>query len=83
MMKKNLSILIYSLAGGGAERVVSILLHELKEKYNITLVLMRNKIDYDIPKEINIYFLEDSLPFENGIMKFIKLPYLGLKYKNF
>lgn len=82
-MKKNLSILIYSLAGGGAERVVSILLHELKEKYNITLVLMRNKIDYDIPKEIKVFFLEDSLPFENGIVKFIKLPYLGLKYKSF
>jgi len=82
-VKKNLSILIYSLAGGGAERVVSILSHELKEKYNITLVLMRNKVDYDIPKEIKIHFLENSNPNENGIKKLLKLPLLGLKYKKF
>ena len=83
MTKKNLSILIYSLAGGGAERVVSVLLQELQDNYNITLVLMRNKIEYDIPKEINLYLLEDSNPYENGIVKLLKLPLLGLKYKNF
>ncbi len=83
MTKKNLSILIYSLAGGGAERVVSILLHELKDEYDITLVLMRNKIDYDIPKDTKIYFLEDSSPTEHGIKKLFKLPLLGLKYKKF
>lgn len=82
-MKQNLSILIYSLAGGGAERVVSILLHELKDKYSITLVLMRDKIDYDIPKEIKIHFIENSKPDENGMMKLLKLPYLGWKYKKF
>ena len=83
MNKKNLSILIYSLAGGGAERVVSILLNELKDKYDITLVLMRNKLDYEIPKNIKIHFLEDSNPYENGIVKLLKLPYLGWKYKKF
>jgi len=59
-MKKNLSILIYSLASGGAERVVSILLNELKEKYNITLVLMNNTIFYDLPSDIKIMYLENS-----------------------
>lgn len=81
--KKNLSILIYSLANGGAERVVSILLNELKNKYNITLVLMKNRVDYDIPKEITIHLLEDSNPYESGILKLLKLPYLGFKYRNF
>jgi len=83
MNKKKLSILIYSLAGGGAERVVSILLYELKEQYDITLVLMRDKIDYDIPKDSKIYFLENSEPNEHGIKKLLKLPLLGLKYKKF
>ncbi len=82
-MKQKLSILIYSLAGGGAERVVSILLQELEDKYDITLVLMRNKIDYDIPKNITIKFLENSNPNEHGIKKLLKLPLLGLKYKKF
>ena len=75
--------MIYSLAGGGAERVVSVLLQELQDSYDITLVLMCNKIDYDTPKDIKIYFLEDSNPYENGIVKLLKLPFLGLKYKNF
>jgi N-acetylgalactosamine-N,N'-diacetylbacillosaminyl-diphospho-undecaprenol 4-alpha-N-acetylgalactosaminyltransferase len=83
MSKQNLSILIYSLAGGGAERVVSVLLHELEEQYDVTLVLMRNKIDYEIPKGTKIHFLEDSDPYENGILKLLKLPYLGWKYKRF
>jgi N-acetylgalactosamine-N,N'-diacetylbacillosaminyl-diphospho-undecaprenol 4-alpha-N-acetylgalactosaminyltransferase len=82
-MKQNLSILIYSLAGGGAERVVSILLYELKDKYNITLVLMRNKIDYAIPNDIKVHFIENSKPDEHGIIKLLKLPYLGWRYKRF
>ncbi len=81
--KQKLSILIYSLAGGGAERVVSILLYELKEKYDITLVLMRDKIEYEIPNDIKIYLLENSNPTENGILKLVKLPFLGFKYKTF
>jgi len=76
-----LSIFIYSLASGGAERVVSILLNELKDRYDITLVLMKNRIDYDIPKEIKIELLEDSDPNESGIIKLLKLPLLGYKYK--
>jgi N-acetylgalactosamine-N,N'-diacetylbacillosaminyl-diphospho-undecaprenol 4-alpha-N-acetylgalactosaminyltransferase len=82
-LKKKLSILIYSLAGGGAERVVSVLLDGLKDQYEITLVLMRDKIDYEIPKEIKIHFIENSNPDEKGIFKLLKLPYLGWEYKNF
>jgi len=80
-MKQKLSILIYSLAGGGAERVVSILLNELKNRYNITLFLMNDTIFYDIPKDIKIIYLENSLPFESGIKKLLKLPFLGWRYK--
>ncbi|MDF1875195.1 glycosyltransferase [Sulfurimonas sp. SAG-AH-194-I05] len=81
-MKKNLAILIYSLASGGAERVVSILLNEFKYKYNITLVLMNDTMFYDIPKDTKIIFLEKSDPKENGIYKLLKLPLLGFQYKN-
>ncbi|CAA6804571.1 MAG: Alpha-1,4-N-acetylgalactosamine transferase PglJ (EC [uncultured Sulfurovum sp.] len=81
MCKKHLSILIYSLAGGGAERVVSILLDELKVDYEITLVLMCDKIDYEIPKDIKMVFLENSNPYEHGIKKLFKLPLLAWRYK--
>ena len=36
MKKKKLSILTYSLASGGAERVISILLSELYQQFDIT-----------------------------------------------
>lgn len=78
---KKLAIFIYSMAGGGAERVVSNLLSELVKRYNVYLILMNDRIAYPIPHDAKIYYLENSKPFENGIMKFVKLPFLALKYK--
>ncbi len=80
-MKKKLAILIYSLASGGAERVVSILLNELDKKYDLTLILMNDTIFYNITENIEIIYIENSDPVESGIKKLIKLPYLAWKYK--
>ena len=80
-MKKRLSIFLYSLGSGGAERVASVLLGELKESFDITLILMNDTIFYEIPKEIDVVFLEKSRPFENGLLKFLKLPLLSWRYK--
>jgi len=80
-VKKKIAILIYSLASGGAERQVSILLKELREEFNITLVLMNGTIFYEVPKEVKIIFLEKSKANENGFIKLLKLPILGWKYK--
>lgn len=79
--RKNISILIYSLGVGGAERVVSVLLDGLKDKYNIFLVLMNDTIKYDIPENTKVVYLENSNPQESGIKKLLKLPLLGWKYK--
>ena len=75
-----ISVLIYSLASGGAERIVSILVKELSQKYEIELVLMNDTVFYDIPSNVKITFLENSNPNENGIMKLLKLPFLAYKY---
>ncbi|NJB35363.1 glycosyltransferase [Croceivirga sp. JEA036] len=77
----NFSILIYSLRGGGAERVVSYLVPYIQSKgYNVHLVLMHNTLDYELPKSVNLHFIENSHPNENGILKLFKLPYLAYKY---
>lgn len=78
---KKLNVFIYSMAGGGAERVVSNLLPSLASEYEINLILMRDKIDYKIPTCIKVHLIENSAPFENGFKKLLKLPFLGLKYK--
>lgn len=78
---KNLSILISSMAEGGAERVVSLLLNDLKSEFNILLVLMSDKIFYDIPKDIKVVYIDNANVLDNGIKKLLKLPILGMKYK--
>ena len=80
---KKISILIYSLASGGAERQVSLLLKYLSQKYKIYLVLMNDTIFYEIPENVEVIFLEKSNPREKGIKKLLKLPILSLKYKKF
>lgn len=79
-MKKRLSFLIPSLAGGGAERVVSTLVNNLYEEYDITLVLMNDTIVYDIPNNIELLFLEKVNYSENSFIKIFKIPFLGWKY---
>jgi len=76
---KEVTFFIYSLGSGGAERVVSILLNKLNNKYKIKLVLMNEIIFYEIDKKVEIIFLDK----ENGslgIKKFFKLPFLAYKY---
>lgn len=80
---KKISLFIYSMAGGGAERVVSNLLSELVNHYEVYLILMNNRISYKISHDVKIHYLENSNPFENGILKFAKLPFLAIKYKKF
>ena len=72
-MKKKISIFINSIAAGGAERVVSLLLNELKTDLDIYLVLLNKKIEYDIPDGQKIFCLNQPDK-ENGIIKIIKLP---------
>lgn len=80
---KKLSIFIYSLSLGGAEKTLSLLLPYFVKEFEVYLVLMNKTIHFDIPKNVNLYFLENSNPFESGIKKIIKIPYLSYKYSKF
>lgn len=78
------SILIHSLAGGGAERVVSQLIVYLTEKkVDVSLVLMSEIVVYELPTNINIFYLEKTNLKESDLLKLIKLPLLAYKYKKF
>ncbi|WP_282123444.1 glycosyltransferase [Algibacter mikhailovii] len=58
--KPNLSVFNISLASGGAEKVISLLLKELKHDYNVHLILMYNNVHFQIPKEVNVVFLTNK-----------------------
>jgi len=55
--KNNISILCTSLASGGAEKVISLLLKELKKDFNVFLVLFYEDIHFPIPDEVKVVFL--------------------------
>ena len=76
-----LGILIYSLNGGGAERVVSYLLpYCVKNNIDVHLILMNTSIEFDLPDGLNIHYIEKSKADESGIMKALKIPLLAYKY---
>jgi N-acetylgalactosamine-N,N'-diacetylbacillosaminyl-diphospho-undecaprenol 4-alpha-N-acetylgalactosaminyltransferase len=80
-MRKKIFILINTLGTGGAERVASLLIHNWKKQYDITLVLLTDLIEYDLPKNISIVCLKQ--PFQaNGFLTTIKLPLLAWRYNN-
>ena len=76
-----LGILIYSLGGGGAERVVSHLLPYFSErKIEVHLFLMHATAVYDIPESVQVHYIENSNPAESGVYKLIKIPLLAIRY---
>jgi glycosyltransferase involved in cell wall biosynthesis len=79
-----LAIFIYSLAGGGAERVVSQLIPYLEKKnIEVFLVMMNKTIEYRLEIANEPHYLENSNPNENGFLKLIKIPLLAYKYHVF
>lgn len=86
--KQNLSILMITLGSGGAEKVISLLLKELKNDYNVTLILFYNEIHFPIPDEVDVITFSESItkrPFYLKIfdaISFIFKYYKTLKKRN-
>tara|TARA_B110000908_G_scaffold171434_1_gene234184 strand:+ start:8105 stop:9250 length:1146 start_codon:yes stop_codon:yes gene_type:complete len=80
-LKNNISILINSLEGGGAERVVTHLIKYLSSKnLNVILVLISDNILFDIPKGVKVLYLKKAVANETVILKFLQIPWLAYKY---
>ncbi|MEO5967899.1 MAG: glycosyltransferase [Ferruginibacter sp.] len=81
-MKPKILIFINTLGFGGAERVVSQLLFHLQDDFEIHIVLLTRIIDYEIPKNIKVFDLNQPFS-ENAIITLIKLPLLSAKLKRY
>ncbi|MBF0450515.1 MAG: glycosyltransferase [Candidatus Magnetomorum sp.] len=74
------ALLINSLAGGGAEKVVLTVLTELlKRGHHIQLICLEKNTFYDVPDTVEIIYLSDAKGHENGIKKLLNLPFLAIK----
>ena len=71
-------ILINSLSGGGAERVVSVLLNELCRENECYLILLENDVDYKLDERVKIISLNENANL-SGLMKLIRLPLLAFR----
>ena len=76
------AIFITSLAGGGAERVVSHIVQSMmKKNIPFVLFLMSKSISYTIPKGTPVVFLDNSSLKESGYTKLFKIPFIAIKLK--
>ena len=69
--KKNIAILSITLGSGGAEKVISLLLKELRKDYNVTLVLFHDTIHFPIPNGVALKVLSSNPPDRTFYLKFI------------
>jgi len=67
------------MAGGGAERILNTILHEFQNEFIITLVLVENTIDYELPDNINIVYLNNKRVNNSGWFKFFSIGLLSYK----
>lgn len=78
-MNKKIVFFINSLAGGGAERVVTTLLNHLVAKYDCFLILIENQTHYDLDKRINIINLNENKN-NSKTAKLLRLPIITYKF---
>ncbi|MDE7173774.1 MAG: glycosyltransferase [Helicobacter sp.] len=75
-----LAILIYSLGGGGAERVLLTLLPHLQSAFDVRLFVLEDKNSYGA--EVRYEVLGDSKSSESAAQKLLRLPFLARMLAN-
>lgn len=81
MPKTKIAFLLFSFTGAGEERIASLLLKELYEKYDISLVLFNGPVDYTLPPNIEITYLRKFS--SSFLLRAISLPIVFFKYRSF
>lgn len=81
-MNKKIVFLTNSLASGGAEKVLSVLITELvQQNYEVELITLEKNDFYILPNNVERTYLTNFTGKENGIKKFVHIPFLAFKLK--
>jgi len=79
-----IAFLINSLSGGGAEKVLALLINEFrKNNVDFKVICIEQNISYDIKRDIDICFLTSSNGKSNGLIKLLQIPFLAWKLKKY
>lgn len=81
-LKPNISILVPSFTSGGAEKVISLLLKNMVNDFNVKLVFFYNEIHFQIPKGVETIFLSKKKPSTSLPTKLKDLVVFYKRYKN-
>jgi N-acetylgalactosamine-N,N'-diacetylbacillosaminyl-diphospho-undecaprenol 4-alpha-N-acetylgalactosaminyltransferase len=82
-MKPKVAILIHNMSGGGAERFVSHLLAGLKADFDIHLVLFDDTIEYALPSDQVVAYVERGFPGRNNLISIARLPLVAWRTKKY
>jgi len=81
---KRITFLINSLAAGGAERVLSLIVKKLSEdKIKINIICLEKNNFYTIPKKVKIIYLSKNNNNKNIVIKIVKVFYTIFKLRSF
>ena len=76
--QKKIAFLLFSLAGGGEERIASILAKHLSESFDLHIVLFNPPIEFDLPKGIKLKILRSYS--QHRFLRLITLPLILFRY---
>jgi N-acetylgalactosamine-N,N'-diacetylbacillosaminyl-diphospho-undecaprenol 4-alpha-N-acetylgalactosaminyltransferase len=78
-----LRFLINSLAPGGAERVLNVIVNKLSQLYDVEVICLEKKKFYELPEKVRVTFLSENTGSEKGVLKFFSLFVLAWKLKKY
>lgn len=80
---KKVAIFISSLQAGGAERIVSYLLREAAGRFEVYLILLKNRIDYPLPRSPSIKLVELGSGMGSKILGVLGIPWLARRLRRY
>jgi N-acetylgalactosamine-N,N'-diacetylbacillosaminyl-diphospho-undecaprenol 4-alpha-N-acetylgalactosaminyltransferase len=81
---KQVTLFINSLTSGGAERVLSVIIHGLtQEGIKVNLLCIENDNAYTLPNEVQVTHLSNLSKDDNALKKILYLPIVALRLKKY
>ena len=80
-MKQKIAILAHSMAGGGAERFISHLLNNLKDDFEIHLIIFQKVVQYELPENQIVKFINETDFKLSNLRNLLSIPSISYKLK--
>jgi len=76
---KKVALLVNSLGNGGGEKIVSTIVNELSKTNQVEVILLENKIFYEIDENTKLTILNLKIQNQSNLLKFLLIPVFAWK----